>query len=331
MSTLYVYENGSEIYHDSDQIVIKSKNIIRKIPIERLSHLILFSRVNIKTSTIRVCMKNGISMTWLSKTGKFYGKLFSSSHIMIKKQRMQFKLGENSAFKLNFAKKIIEAKINNQKVVLQRISRMQNKDVSDNIKMIKILNSKVKNAKSIQEILGYEGNASKNYFEGLSNVIPENFKFKGRSKRPPKDAFNSLISFGYTLLMYEIYSVIEIQGLNPYAGFMHRDKENHPTLASDLMEEWRPVLIDYLVLHLIIEEKITVNMFNITESGVFISKEGIKIFIKEYERRLLVKSNYLNYLEHKTSFRKGIMHQVENLSKCLLNENLDDLYPVHIK
>ena len=89
--------------------------------------------------------------------------------------------------------------------------------------------------------MGYEGSASRAYFSILSSLLPDEFQFKGRSKMPPLDAFNSLVSLGYTLLMYELYGELENKGLCPYVGFMHSDRERHPTLASDLMEEWRAV------------------------------------------------------------------------------------------
>lgn len=116
---------------------------------------------------------------------------------------------------------------------------------------MKILKDKISENLTLKEIMGYEGNAAREYFCGLSKIIKPEFSFKGRNRMPPKDPFNSLISLGYTLLLHEAYGEIENKGLSPYCGYLHSDHERHPTLASDLMEEWRAVIVDSVVLSLI--------------------------------------------------------------------------------
>lgn len=95
--------------------------------------------------------------------------------------------------------------------------------------------SKIDSCGKISEVIGYEGRAAKSYFQALSQCIDSKFSFHGRNRRPPKDPFNSMISLGYSIVLNEIYREIEMRGLNPYFGFVHRDAENHPTLASDLI------------------------------------------------------------------------------------------------
>ena len=101
-------------------------------------------------------------------------------------------------------------------------------------KMMNICRNKVLECQKISEMIGFEGQAAKYYFKGLSECIDKQFYFQGRSKRPPRDEFNSMISLGYSILMNEVYCKIEMKGLNPFFGFIHRDAEKHPTLASDL-------------------------------------------------------------------------------------------------
>jgi len=331
MSTVYVYENGSEIYHNENQIVIEYGELVRKIPINRVDNVLIFSHVNLRSSTVRRFLKEGISILWLSKTGRFFGKLISTSHVDIEKQRQQFRMGDNQSYVIGFTKAVIEAKIHNQITILQRFSRLNQIAVTSYVEKMKIMKKKVSRAGTVNEILGYEGVASRNYFSGLSQSMPEEFRFNGRSRRPPRDPFNSLISFGYTLLMYEVYTSLESSGLNPYAGMLHQDRRNHPALASDLIEEWRPVLIDHMVLAMITEGKVSIDMFDSKESGVFISKEGIKIFIHEYEQRMLRKSKYIEELEYRSDFRHVIMHQVEAFSRSLISENPEIYQPIKIR
>lgn len=110
------------------------------------------------------------------------------------------------------------------------------------------MNEKALNSKGIEQLMGYEGTAARLYFGQLGELINPVFFFTGRTRRPPTDPFNSMISLGYSIILNELYGKIEGKGLNPYFGIMHKDREKHPTLASDLMEEWRAVLIDSTAL-----------------------------------------------------------------------------------
>lgn len=118
--------------------------------------------------------------------------------------------------------------------------------------------------------MGCEGNAAKNYFAALPKLVQPEFRFSGRTKQPPKDAFNSMLSLGYTMLLYEIYSEIENRGLTPYIGFLHSDRDGHPALASDLMEEWRSVIVDSAVLSLVQGGEIHISQFTEDEEVIFI-------------------------------------------------------------
>ena len=132
-------------------------------------------------------------------------------------------------------------------------------------------------AKSVEQVMGYEGTAAKIYFKVLGKLIDEQFVFEGRSRRPPMDPFNSLISLGYSIILNELYGKIEGKGLNPYFGVMHKDREKHPTLASDLMEEWRAVLIDTTALSMLNGHELVKEDFytGIDQPGVFLEKENI--------------------------------------------------------
>lgn len=140
---------------------------------------------------------------------------------------------------------------------------------------MKILHYKVDKATTIAEATGYEGSAARAYFKGLNLVVNvPGFNFTGRNRKPPRDRFNSMLSLGYALVMNDVYGAIEGRGLNPYFGFIHQDKEKHPTLASDLMEEWRAVIVDSVVMSLINGHEIAAKNFYFDEEtkGVFFDK-----------------------------------------------------------
>lgn len=251
MSLLYVNENGAVIGIESNRCFVKYSDGLKKtIPIETLESITIMGQAQMTTQCVQECLNRGIPVSYFSKGGSYFGRLQSTGHINVERQRQQCVLYETD-FALDFSKRIIQAKLKNQMVVLRRYEKSKNISVGESLKMLHICRQKIENCKTIPEIMGYEGQGAKAYFEGLAALIEPAFVFHGRNKRPPRDEFNSMISLGYSVIMNELYGKIEEKGLNPYFGFLHRDKEKHPTLASDLMEEWRAVIVDSTVMSMI--------------------------------------------------------------------------------
>ena len=164
-------------------------------------------------------------------------------------------------------------------------------------------------------------------------MTPSYYSFKGRSKQPPKDPFNSLLSLGYTLLLYEIYTACINKGLDPYASFIHKIKRGHPALCSDLIEEWRPVLVDALVMN-----TVSRNMVNLTDfqepdenGGVYLCKPATKKFIGQFEERLRSENKYLDYIDYPLSFRESLQLQVGSLAKAIEASDSTIYRPVTIR
>ena len=199
--------------------------------------------------------------------------------------------------------------------------------------MLNICEGKVGTSMTAQEIMGYEGQAAKAYFNGMSKVIKPSFKFNGRNRRPPRDEFNSMISLGYSILMSELMGKIEAKGLNPYFGFLHSDRENHPTLASDMMEEWRAVIVDATVMSMINGNEIAKDDFvmNIDEPGCFLTKNGLKKYISKLEKKLKTEMRYLDYVSYAVSFRRAIYLQTEQLVKAIEQGEPSVYHPIQIR
>lgn len=175
--------------------------------------------------------------------------------------------------------------------------------------------------------------AAREYFFVLGKIIKPDFKFYGRNRRPPKDPFNSLLSFGYTLLMYEILSKVQTAGLNAYCGILHADRDNSPALASDLMEEWRPVLVDSTVMSMIQGNEISIDDFETDENheGVYINNIALKKFIKKFEKKMCKKVKYLGYSDDSYSFREALNIQVQKISECIKKDRPELYLPIIIK
>ena len=333
MSQVYIDENGAQIGTEGNRLTIKYRNgDVRSFPIETIESIIMMGKSQLTTQCMEKCMNKGIPVAFFSKGGKYFGRLMSSGHVKPELQRKQSALYDTD-FAFELSRKIIKAKIQNQTVVLRRYAKSRDLDLSGLIVSMKSDIKHIDNVKNIPELMGYEGNSAKIYFKGLSQCVDEEFEFEGRSKRPPKDPFNSLISLGYSILMNNIYEVVEEKGLNPYFGFMHRDGENHPTLVSDLMEEWRAVLIDSTSMSLINGKEILRSNFytDYENPGVFIDKDGLNIFISKLEMKLKTSVKYLKYVDYAVSFRRAIALQVMSLVKAIESQNPDEYEPIVIR
>lgn len=333
ISHLYIIEQGASVGVTSNCIKIKQKdNRSRSMPIETVEGISIFGNVQLTTQCISECLRRGIVVSIYSNNGSYFGRIESTGHINTSRQRMQDQL-YNTEFSLGLGKRIIRGKVKNQQVLLNRYSRERTIDISEENKMIKVCYNKIENAQSIEQLMGYEGTAAKYYFKGLSKLVDEEFKFEGRSKRPPKDPFNAMLSLGYSILMNEIYGIIEGRGLNPYFGFIHQDKEKHPTLASDLMEEWRPVIVDSVVMSLVNGHEIRKDHFRTDNEmpGIFLTNEGMKIFINKLRRKMQTSCKYLIYIDYAVSFRRAMDLQVLQLVKAIEENNYELYYPMIIR
>lgn len=320
MSYLYITEYDACLTIKDGNLQIKSEEQNKVLPFEQVEGILVYGNASLSKECARVLLQEGIPVTFLSKSGKFFGRLESTKHINIVRQRLQFQKGEDKAFCLGLAKIILEAKVNNRIVVLRRFNRHRNSEaVEDAVKRIIYLKNKIPYADELDVLLGFEGSCARLCFSAISNLLPEEFKFKGRSKMPPLDPFNSLISLGYTMLMYETYTAVVNRGLHPYAGFIHKDRTSHPALASDLIEEWRAPISDSLALTLLTSSGLKSEDFSVEpeNGGVFLTQEALKKYIHFFEGKLSTKSKYIENIEYHMSFRETVMHQAGALAKAI--------------
>lgn len=333
MSLLFVNENSATIGIEASQCFVKYADGMKKmVPIETLENITIMGHAQITTQCVQECLKRGIPVSYFSKGGTYFGRLQSTGHINAERQRMQCSLYE-SRFATDLARNIISAKLKNQQVVLRRYEKSKEIAVEESLKMLRICREKTAQCETISELIGYEGQGAKAYFDGLSVLIEPKFKFHGRNRRPPRDEFNSMISLGYSVLMNELYAKIEAKGLNPYFGFMHRDKEKHPTLASDMMEEWRAVIVDSTVMSMINGHEIHKDDFvtDVDEPGCYLTKNGIKAYISKLEAKLQTEVRYLSYVDYAVSFRRGIALQINTLVKAIEEGDASLYKPIEIR
>lgn len=333
MSYLYITEDGAVMTVNGGYYEVSYKDgMIHKIPMETLESVALFGNVSVTTPCTKKLLENGVPVSYFSKKGAYFGRLESTRHINIFRLKKQIELTENSSFSIAIAKRMISAKLNNQAVILRRYERGKNTDIKNELFQINNSKKKIAESETVEEIMGYEGIAAKFYFQGLSKLINPDFSFTGRNRMPPKDPFNSMLSLGYTILMYEIYGEIENKGLTPYGGFIHSDRERHPTLASDLMEEWRAVIVDSVVMSLCNGNEISNDDFirDDETGGIFLKNNGMRIFLKKLEDKLRSETGYIQS-SYRMSFRKALWHQVNCLVTAIESGDPNLYYPILIR
>lgn len=333
MSFAYITEEGAYIQKRGGNFVVgRNRECVMEIPVEALEGLTLVDGVQVSSRAMIEFLRLGIPVTWLSRGGYFFGRLESTRHVNVFRQEQQVLL-KGSFFYLNLAKKVIVAKAHNQLTLLRRYNRTAAlPEVSAAIDEMLVLHRHIFRCSTSERIMGYEGAIAKIYFRALGMLVPEEFAFERRSRRPPADAFNAMLSFGYTLLMYDIYTVLHNEGLHPYFGFLHALKKGHPALASDLMEEWRAVLVDSMVLSLVHHHEIKPEHFKRSmddaAGGIFLTREGRAIFLRAYEKKMKTVNKYV---EGKHSYRRTLSYQARQYAQALMAQNEEMYDPVALR
>lgn len=334
LSIIYVCTQGSELHlKDNQFIVLKQDQCLVSYPIEPVEQIELFGNIAVTTPVINLCMKKGIIIAFYSHSGFYNGRFEPLSSKNVIRQKLQVRTSDNDSFCVKLSQNIISAKIHNQMVLLRRYFRSE--DIHDREKLQKMtwLQKKAANGASIEKIRGYEGTAAGIYFNTLGSLVKEDFRFSKRTRRPPTDAANCLLSFGYTILLNEIIGKLSERGLNPNVGVLHSDYHNRPSLACDLIEEWRPVIVDPVVMSMINGNELRSEDFYQKKGSpaVYMTDPGRRRFIEKLEMRMMTEMKYLKSMNKEVTFRHAIAIQVSKFIKAIENQNADYYEPVMIR
>ncbi len=274
MCELIIAEHGSTVGIESGRIYVKQhEKLNRTLPLNELESIILMSNSTVTAPLIKKCLYRKIPITYTTSSGINLGSLRSDQANRTEFQRQQSALYKSELAFL-FSKHLVADKLRNQSLLLYR--HRSDCDFSEAVNRIGLLKRKVSYVESPDALLGIEGTAAKIYFSSISRLVPANFSFSKRSRRPPLDEVNSMLGFGYSFLFNLIFSMLLNHGINPYFGFYHKDRDGHASLVSDLMEEWRPVMVDAPVLTMLRKNMITKDMFyKGSDGGVYMNKTAI--------------------------------------------------------
>lgn len=289
MRSLYISQQGCYLSLKQEQVIIKhGQTILDQVQMPLLEQILILGKSQVTTQLIRACLWRDIPIVYLSRMGRCYGRIVPIERGYRNLARRQLLLSEVD--RLSVAKAIVQAKLRNSRVILQRQRRRGVADEIDSaIRGLKYLSYRADQATSTEQLMGFEGAGAVSYFAALSHCLTaDDFSFTERTRRPPKDPANALLSFGYQLLWNHLLSLIELQGLDPYDACLHQGSERHAALASDLLEEFRAPLVDSLVLYLINHHILDRNEdFDfVTDGGCYLNEAGRKKFLRSFLLRM---------------------------------------------
>lgn len=318
MSDLFVQKSDYFLGLSNQKIIIKNsqREIEREVSIYLVDNLLIFGQAQISTQLLRALARENINVYYFSSEGKFLACLDSYRQEDFDKQEKQVRACLGQDFCLVLSKEIVSAKVKHQLSLLKSYNQDGILSV-DEFGRFHLTLQKIKEAESISQIMGYEGRIAKSYFYYLSLLVPDSFRFHGRRTRPAEDCFNCLLNFGYTILYSCFLGLIRKNGLSYGFGILHQSHGHHACLASDLMEEWRPVIVDNTIMQLILEESLKDEHFETKADGTFILKdEGRKTFLLAMRERMLEIHQYIELDKKRYSFFYTTDQQIKRLIRA---------------
>jgi len=295
LNTLYVSSQGSYLQKEGETVVVeREKQKVMQIPIHTIGGIVCFGNVLCSPFLLGFCAERDVAVSFLSEHGRFLASVRGPVSGNVLLRRKQYRMADDEETTRGIAANVISGKLANCRIVINRTIRDHAakvnagalKEASENIGRII---ERIPAMHGTDEVRGLEGQAAAEYFRVFDHLIvdqKEDFVFSERNRRPPLDEVNALLSFVYTLLAHDVRSALETVGLDPAVGFLHRDRPGRPGLALDIMEEFRPVIADRLVLSLINRRQLGKKGFTKAANGaVTMDDDTRKTVLIEYQSR----------------------------------------------
>ncbi len=334
LNTLFVTSEDVYLSLDGENVVAnREKQVIARYPLHTLFNIVSFSYAGASPALMGACAEREIGFAFCTPRGRFLARVTGESNGNVLLRRTQYRIADDLTQSCRVARTMIFGKLYNSRWSIERTCRDHKLRVDESA--LKTASSKIKELlptvseeSSLDSLRGLEGVCSSTYFGVLDNMILNNkeaFFFRTRSRRPPLDAVNAMLSFAYSLLAHDCASALESVGLDAYVGFLHRDRPGRTSLALDLMEELRPCMADRFVLTLINNRVLSPDDFELRESGaVLLTDHARSIFLKNWQER---KKDTIThpYLEEKIQW--GIVPYIQALLLARYLRGDLDAYP----
>jgi CRISPR-associated protein Cas1 len=295
LNTLFVTTQGAYLNKDGETVTVNVEREVRlRLPVHTLDGIVCFGNVMMSPFLMGFCAERDVTVSFLTEHGRFLARVQGpvSGNVLLRRQ--QYRYADDPAFSAGMASSFVIGKSFNCRTIILRALRDHGDKVdkpalrcaADRLSSILM---HLQQELDLDTVRGFEGEAAKTYFRVFDQLITgqkEDFYFHERSRRPPLDRMNCLLSFLYTLVLHDCRSALESVGLDPAVGFLHRDRPGRPGLALDLMEEFRPLLADRLALSLVNLGQVKAKGFTISESGaVLMDDDTRKTLLVAYQKR----------------------------------------------
>lgn len=329
LNTLYLQEQGSILRKDGERFSIeKGEQQLNEVIVRRIEQILVFGNIALTTPAMQHCMRNNIPVTFLSQHGSYFGRLEATTADHSAAERVQYLRSLDEPFSLEIARNIVAVKIRNSRTLIRKRRAMAwehngelKERFDDHLGALSALAGHAQRCESMEALRGFEGKAAALYFELFGLLFKKELPFYTeafrRVRRPPTDPVNSLLSFGYSLLHTNMFSLVRMKGMNPYIGFLHAEDKGNPALINDLVEEFRTI-IDSLALYML-NKGILRNKdfyYHKDRPGCFLTDKARKTFLTVFERRM-----WENAVDQETgkamNIRRHMEHQVHKLKEVL--------------
>ncbi len=297
LNTLYITRQESYLHKERETIVVKlGSEKLAQFPVHTIGNILCFGQISVSPFLMGHCAENGIGITFYTEYGRFLARVHGRQTGNVLLRRTQYRWADQQIKSTAIARLTVAAKIANSRSVLMRELRNhgENDRLSDAVAKLAISLRRAQHATSVEESMGIEGDAAGIYFSVFDELVrQEGFVFNGRNRRPPVDPVNALLSFAYTLVTSECVSALQGVGLDPYVGYLHKDRPGRASLALDLLEEFRAPWADRFVLTLINRKQIKQKDFITEASGaVRLNDKARKLVLTAWQER---KKNEINH------------------------------------
>lgn len=335
LNTLFVTSEDVYLSLDGENVVAnRGGEVVARYPLHTLQSIVSFSYSGASPALMGACVQREIGLAFCSQNGRFLARVSGPARGNVLLRRMQYRAADDPAQSCRIARNMIFGKVYNGRWSVERTRRDHAMRIDDarfsavSTQLYHLL-SRIADESSLESLRGLEGNGAAAYFSVLDDMIlrdNETFYFRERSRRPPLDAFNALLSFAYSLLAHDCASALESVGLDAYVGYLHRDRPGRESLALDLMEELRPCFADRFVLTLVNNRVMKSTDFQVRESGaVLLTDTARRTFLQKWQDRKKETITH-PFLEEKMPW--GLVPYVQALLLArYLRGDLDDYPP----
>lgn len=325
---VYINEQGSQISISGERIILKKGGAtIGGFLAKDVDQIVIMGNIGLSTQSIRFFLEKKIDVVFTTFSGKYLGRLLSEFGKNVVLRRLQFEAVSDEDFKVKISREILDAKFSNSINVIRKLNYYhKSSEVSNILYKLNHIKNSLLNATSIQQLLGVEGAFANLYFSTFDILLTGNLKFVARSRRPPENEINALLSFGYTILTNLVRTSTNLVGLDPYFGVYHVEDYGRPSLVLDLMEEFRSVAIDATAINAVNRNMINKADFVWNELDRDNEELPVKMTIYGRKKWLSILEKRFNslfwydYKNKKVSLKEIVRHQAYLMSKAFIEK-----------